>query len=459
MKIKISDINIGERQRKNLGDLTEQADSMQRLGQIHNIGVQRKPDGSLWLVWGMRRLTAAKTILGWEEIEATVRDDLSYEMEQEIELEEDIKRKDRSWQERCLAVSKLFDIKKRAARAMGLQWTLDMMSSFTGQAKGTLSEYINKLAAALEKQPRDEALWAAKGYTEALGVLRDRAFTEAQAELERRQQVNAKFAMAALPQGKPGVVPATPGVITTHFTDGRQVQQLNPTLKKIGMTHVSLRDRAQFYNTAYAHLWKQKLNFACNPKDPTEQFIEGFWFVGGGNISSLYGSYQTEYLERIKTLFPDAVKIVHLFVGSLPPSPEYVRVGLPQGETKPDIECDAHQLSSYLPFKADLIYADPPYSIEDSEHYASPMINQERVIQECALVLEPGGFLVWMSQSLPVFSNNDLRFMGAISYIRSTGNRFRVVSIFQKPLTPCLPNTTSPTNSTPTNSTNLTEFV
>ena len=81
-----------------------------------------------------------------------------------------------------------------------------------------------------------------------------------------------------------------------------------------------------------------------------------------------------------------------------------------------------------IPFpekKYQIIYADPPYSQEDSEHYKNSMVNRERVIQECALVLEPGGFLVWMDQALPVFSNNALKFIGNIAYIRSTGNRFR----------------------------------
>lgn len=459
MKIKITDIVIGERQRLDLGDISELADSIQRLGQIHSIGVG---DNNL-LIWGRRRL-AACVMLGMEEIEVTQRPGLTEEMQQEIELEEDIKRKERTWQEKCLATAKLFGIKQRAARQMGLTYTLQMMASFTGQSKGTTSEYINKVAVGLLATPKDTELWAAKGYVEALTILRDRAFNDVQAEMERRAQVNAKYAMVALPTTQVPNQPVAPlaGLVTHTFADGRQVQQLNPTLKKVGMTHVSLRNRAQFYNTAYAHLWKQQLRFACNPKDLTEQFIEGFWFVGGGNISSLYGSYQTEYLERIKTLFPDAVKVVHLFVGSLPPSPDYVRVGLPQGDTKPDIECDAHQLSSYLPFKADLIYSDPPYSVEDSEHYQNSMINESRVVSECALVLEPGGFLVWMSQSLPVFSNNDLRFVGAISYIRSTGNRYRCVSIFQKPLTtpqPCPQNTPSAPTSTDTKSLNQGEFV
>lgn len=196
------------------------------------------------------------------------------------------------------------------------------------------------------------------------------------------------------------------------------------------MKPYTLLQRAGFYNTAYPQLLA--LSVGVHSQRP---FIYGFWFVGGGNVSSFYGSYQTEYLERIATMFPDAEKVVHLFSGSLPPSPKYTRVGMdPTGQYKSDFECDAHQLSSFLPFKPDLIYADPPYSEEDSVHYKNSMVDRAKVIHECAQVLQPGGFVVWMDQALPVFSNNSLRMVGGLSYIRSTGNRFRLVSIFQKPL-------------------------
>lgn len=193
------------------------------------------------------------------------------------------------------------------------------------------------------------------------------------------------------------------------------------------MRPYTLNERAAFYNTKFPepHLVVSRL--AGRP------FLHGFWFVGGGNISDLYGSYQTGYLERVECLFPDAAKVIHLFVGSLPPSSKYTRVGLAEeGHSKPDIECDAHELSSRLPFKPDLIYADPPYSVEDSEHYSNAMVNRARVIDECALVLQPGGYLVWLDQALPTFSNERLRLVGGISYIRSTGNRFRLVSLFQR---------------------------
>jgi hypothetical protein len=201
------------------------------------------------------------------------------------------------------------------------------------------------------------------------------------------------------------------------------------------MSPYSLQQRAEYYNLAYGHLDSPNTPLVVHQKKG-RPFLHGFWFVGGGNVSNFYGSYQTEYLNRIGTLFPDCdgqQEVLHLFSGSLPPSPHYSRVGIdPTGQYKSDIELDAHQLSSFLPFKPWLIYADPPYSKEDSEHYQNSMVNRARVIEECNLVLRPGGYIAWMDQALPVFSNNSLQLVGGISYIRSTGNRFRLISLFRK---------------------------
>lgn len=201
------------------------------------------------------------------------------------------------------------------------------------------------------------------------------------------------------------------------------------------MHHYTLQQRAEFYNQAYAHLDSPNTPCVVHQKKG-RPFLTSYWFLGGGNISDFYGSYQTEYLNRITTLFPDCrgqKEVVHLFSGSMPPSPDYSRVGQdPTGQYKTDYEVDAHQLSSFLPFKPSLIYADPPYSKEDSEHYQNAMVNRPRIIEECSLVLTPGGYIVWMDQALPVFSNSRLQLVGGISYIRSTGNRFRVVSLFRK---------------------------
>lgn len=198
------------------------------------------------------------------------------------------------------------------------------------------------------------------------------------------------------------------------------------------MKPLTLHQRAALYNAAYPHLMPLVIGHLAG-----RPFMHGFWFTGGGNVSSFYGSYQTEYLERIMTMFDDCrgqTEMVHLFSGSLPASKDYVRVGKDgTGEYKSDYQIDAHELSSHLPFAPSFIMADPPYSAEDSEHYKCSMVNRPVIVDQCARVLRPGGWLAWQDQALPTFSNDRLRWVGGIAYIRSTGNRFRLVSFFQKP--------------------------
>lgn len=189
------------------------------------------------------------------------------------------------------------------------------------------------------------------------------------------------------------------------------------------MKPLSLYERSSFFSTAFPQL---------PPLQYHDEMLYGMWFLGGGRHSSYYGSYHTNYLDRIQSLFPDASKIVHLFPGSMPPG-NYIRVGYDgTGEHKPDIVGDAEHLASFLAFNPDLIYADPPYSVEDAQHYKTGLINRPRVVTECGEVLQRGGYLVWLDQALPVFSNKMLNLVGMIGYIRSTGNRFRCISIFRK---------------------------
>lgn len=464
MKIPIKSIVIGTRQREHT-DMThaaDMADSMKRLGQIHNIGVKPLEDGTVQLIYGMHRLTAAK-LLGWTEIEATIRVDLDEAMEQELELEEDVKRLDRTWQEKCLAMAKLYRLKQRAARAKGETFTTWDMAAYTGFGQTTVSNYIYKVAEYLENR-KDTELWACDNYQAALQVIRARQQKEVEQEMERRRQALIALKPAIdfvkqtrnfIPSLPPDLANKTPAERAAYYVQRNeehlarmaagmsaqpQLELLsNPNMDEFDAPAkpfpvLTLRQRADAYNKQYENWTPPNTPITYFNKDQRE-FIHAFWFVGGGNISELYGAYQTAYLERIQSLFPDAVKVVHLFTGSLPPSEKYVRVGLPQGDTRPDIECDAHEISSVLPArlgKVHVIYADPPYSVEDSEHYANSMINRERVLQECALCLEDGGFVVWLDQALPVFSGQTLQLVGAIGYIRSTGNRFRMVSIFRK---------------------------
>ena len=63
-------------------------------------------------------------------------------------------------------------------------------------------------------------------------------------------------------------------------------------------------------------------------------------------------------------------------------------------EVKPDILCDAHEVSKHTNKKFDFIFADPPYSTEESiELYGTPPLHYKKWTAECDKLLKKGGLL------------------------------------------------------------------
>jgi hypothetical protein len=161
--------------------------------------------------------------------------------------------------------------------------------------------------------------------------------------------------------------------------------------------------------------------------------IEGLWIMGNNYTtkSKLYGAYPHGYMDRVSSMFPDCVKALHLFSGSLPTS-HHIRVDLKPAR-RPDVLGDAHALSSLFPASTfDIIYADPPYSQEDALHYGTPMVNRQKVMEECRKVVKVGGWVIWLDQVLPIFSNERWKWGMVIGMIKSTNHRVRGVFGFQR---------------------------
>lgn len=68
--VRIGSVKIADRHRKDMGDLQSLADSIREVGLLQPIGVT-KNNG---LVYGHRRLLAARDLLGWKEITAVIVD-------------------------------------------------------------------------------------------------------------------------------------------------------------------------------------------------------------------------------------------------------------------------------------------------------------------------------------------------------------------------------------------------
>lgn len=187
----------------------------------------------------------------------------------------------------------------------------------------------------------------------------------------------------------------------------------------------TLQQRADFYKQVF-------------PKFPAltigeDGRIQGMWIMGNNyKTKGDYGAYPHGYLKRITSLFPDCFPVLHLFSVNLPLSANYLRFDLHKQYA--DIAGDAHELGSYFDNKEtfEIIYADPPYSVEDCEHYGTAMVNRNKVVQECYKILKPNGFLVWLDQVLPMYCKDEFSIVGVIGMVKSTNHRFRVVTIFQK---------------------------
>lgn len=117
MTIPISEIKIGNRRREELGDIQSLAKSIESIGLLHPIVV----DDDDRLVAGGRRIEAHK-LLGWREIEARSLGDLADDELREIELEENLQRKDLTSYERSRTIA---DLAKTAKKIAGDEFRTD----------------------------------------------------------------------------------------------------------------------------------------------------------------------------------------------------------------------------------------------------------------------------------------------------------------------------------------------
>lgn len=216
----------------------------------------------------------------------------------------------------------------------------------------------------------------------------------------------------------------------------------------------SMQERAALYARAFPQ-------FPDSHFMVSSRWISATWIMGN-NYKSLskrteddkpfYGSFPPGFLSRIWPMFTDARRIIHLFSGSLtkeaaaPPFKveRCLRVDS-RADRRPDVVANAELfVDPALPGKDpdpkfpivqgdyDLIIADPPYSIQDSENYGVPLCNKKKVLEQCHLALRPGGILLWMDQSIPMYAKVNWKWVGVISMYRSTNHRIRGVMMFEK---------------------------
>jgi hypothetical protein len=187
-------------------------------------------------------------------------------------------------------------------------------------------------------------------------------------------------------------------------------------------------------------LWQDRIeNYARETGFPKSLFVGpdgrvvGTWIMGNDYRvkSTYYGGYPAGYLKRVRALFPDKKKTLHLFSGQVDQSAfpgDTVDINPALNPTYVD---DAQTLTQVPLEKYDLVLADPPYSVEDADHYQTTMIKRN-VVMRALQRLPTGAHIVWLDQVLPMYRKDAFAQEAAIGMWKSTNHRFRGITIFRR---------------------------
>lgn len=187
--VAISEIHVNRegRQRRELTNIPELADSIRRLGLIHPVVVTR----SLDLVAGERRVAACQS-LGHTHISAQYADELDDSMLRAIELEENIKRSALPWQDECHAVYEYYCIRKDAEP----DFSQDDLADALGISQPLVS---NHLRVARELLEGNERVIKAPHFSTAIGIADRAAARKDEEALHQLRQISK----VAPPEGVP----------------------------------------------------------------------------------------------------------------------------------------------------------------------------------------------------------------------------------------------------------------
>jgi hypothetical protein len=141
--------------------------------------------------------------------------------------------------------------------------------------------------------------------------------------------------------------------------------------------------------------------------------------------------YPATYLRRVRALFRDKQRCLHVFSGmvNLDEFPGDT-VDL-SGELNPTYVDDAQSLLDVPLENYDMVLADPPYSVEDAEHYQKSMVKRNKVMDALAR-LPSGAHIAWLDQVLPMYRKADFEVEAMIGILKSTNHRFRMLVIFRR---------------------------
>lgn len=249
----IHEIQSIDRQRLDYGDIDALAKSISEHGLIQPIIINQENR----LIAGGRRLAAMQQ-LGWTEIPIVYRETLTEDELYVLELEENIRRKEETWAERCLHIATIHRLKQKAKAIEGDSWTQRATAELLGVDSVREVNHALLMARLLEaeldenKKPKPDArFWSCETISEAFRLhFRDEA-DRGLAELARRQaERSAAVAQIEVEEELIGLDP---------FDDAPSLPQATVA--------------AVYEDVAKA---QAKLRYDSNPRNPPDGFEE-YW--------------------------------------------------------------------------------------------------------------------------------------------------------------------------------------
>lgn len=191
----VSSITVNpDRQREDVGDISDLAESIRRSGLIHPVVVTAEGV----LVAGERRLNAIRA-LGWTNIPVQFTDDLSDIDLHVIELEENIRRKNLTWQEEAAAVAKYHELR---VQQEGGDQTLTETAKELGVTHSSVSQ---KIAVMKEIARGNDQIKTADKFSTALNIA-------------TREQSRRASAVKSEIKGEQAFVPKVPLICDNFIT-------------------------------------------------------------------------------------------------------------------------------------------------------------------------------------------------------------------------------------------------
>lgn len=297
----IANIIVPERYRIDYGDqeFEELKDSLYRYGLIQPVVLNQSGE----LVAGGRRLRAA-TELGWTEIAVFYKETMTEDERLELELEENVRRKDTTWQENALQIRKIHFMKSRRSALEGTKWTQERTGVMFGVTQGWVAQVLP--VAEILSVDRNSPLWKCDSMNEAYKLLMAQRETE------------AKTLLAKESLGLGDVLPAA--ALTQPINQGKSSVVSNELLAALGSMDLSTLAAPQTPAIDVTSLLATNGNEAPTPEvkvldttKPKEKLVIDLGkYIWHGNSLDILKAAPEECVDHILTDPPYAIDMDNL---------------------------------------------------------------------------------------------------------------------------------------------------